>query len=77
MLEAGAPGFPVGLFLLFPAAQPLEPVADVGDFVAVDAVKDGGASWIAGFTEDAAVVVGEVEVGLLEGKGEAADEIER
>jgi len=73
--EATRESFPVGVAFVFPAAEPFEPVRDVADLVAVDAIEDGGGLGVAEGVEDFRVVAGVVEIGLLESEAEAGDVI--
>lgn len=76
-VELFVPGVPVGMRVLFPTPEPFEAMADVGDFVFVDFVEEDRGFVVARFGEDLGVVLGVVEIGLLEGEGEAGDVVER
>ena len=66
LLEGG----PVTLFFLFPPAEPAQPIADVGDFVLINAEEDGGALPVTGLAEEVSVVQGIVEICLLKGEAQ-------
>ena len=69
--------FPIALRFRLPLAKPMEPVTHVGNLVLVDLFENRSAFGVSDFSENAAVVVGVVEVGLFEGQTETGNIIDR
>ena len=68
--QGAAKSDPVGLRRVFPAAKPLQPIGHVADFVAVDFFEELSRSGVAHGGKAAAIMSGEIQICLLEGKAE-------
>ena len=76
-LELAAEGIPVALVRILPAPEPLQPVGDVRDLVAINLLQQRGAFRVADARKARRELAREVEVRLLEGEAQSGDVIHR